>query len=153
MNSVYILGVINKIDPERLALLSSLRISRSFRFFIPFLFLSFPHRSFLSFFRAARLWPVPSINEHLLVPLNNKQEQEREKRRTERKRGKKRRRRGKERTRGWRIVRSIVRLLYLVPSFCGSLSHPSPSPHVSSSLSSSKFTFCMSHSSFSLSHS
>lgn len=25
---------------------------------------------------------------------------------------------------GWRIVRSIVRLLYLVPSFCGSLSHP-----------------------------
>lgn len=26
---------------------------------------------------------------------------------------------------GWRIVRSIVRLLYLVPSFCGSLSHPS----------------------------
>lgn len=26
---------------------------------------------------------------------------------------------------GWCIVRSIVRLLYLVPSFCGSLSHPS----------------------------
>lgn len=38
---------------------------------------------------------------------------------------------------GWRIVRSIVRLLYLVPSFCGSLSHPPllrcpPSPPPSS---------------------
>lgn len=34
---------------------------------------------------------------------------------------------GRRRSRGpgWRIVRSIVRLLYLVPSsFCGSLSHP-----------------------------
>lgn len=81
MNSVSILGVINKVGPERLAPLPSLRISRPFRFFIPFLFLSFPRRSSLSFFRAARLWPVPSINEHLLVPLNNKQEQEREERR------------------------------------------------------------------------
>lgn len=32
---------------------------------------------------------------------------------------------GRRRGPGWRIVRSIVRLLYLVPSsFCGSLSHP-----------------------------
>lgn len=32
---------------------------------------------------------------------------------------------GRSRGPGWRIVRSIVRLLYLVPSsFCGSLSHP-----------------------------
>lgn len=38
-----------------------------------------------------------------------------------------RERKGRRGTRGpgWRIVRSIVRLLYLVPSFCGSLSHPS----------------------------
>lgn len=36
--------------------------------------------------------------------------------------------RGETRGPGWRIVRSIVRLLYLVPSFCGSLSHPSLSP-------------------------
>lgn len=36
---------------------------------------------------------------------------------------------GRSRGPGWRIVRSIVRLLYLVPSsFCGSLSHPFPRP-------------------------
>lgn len=33
---------------------------------------------------------------------------------------------GETRGPGWCIVRSIVRLLYLVPSFCGSLSHPPP---------------------------